>query len=180
MVLGGPVRRRDETMQLQAMEVSLPDISRAATPGRRHAAESAALRTSWSGSARFFARILGAQPLHLSLTSPGRTKVMGVGDALRVQRKPSLYGDLKALLGPSASRLRTLPSGSGAHAEQTAPVDVVDHDPPDAWQHVFRHGASPRDDTTLRADGSTPHVVRWGSRGPGFVRLCASPRTAAP
>jgi DNA polymerase-3 subunit alpha len=39
--------------------------------------------------------------VHLRLTSPGRATVMRLDDGLRVGRSPSLFGDLKALLGPS-------------------------------------------------------------------------------
>ncbi|MNJ02140.1 DNA polymerase III subunit alpha [compost metagenome] len=43
----------------------------------------------------------GVTEVHLKLTSPGRTKVMRLEDTLRVEKSPALYGDLKALLGPS-------------------------------------------------------------------------------
>jgi len=39
--------------------------------------------------------------VHLRLISPGRSTMMRLEDGLRVQRSPALFGDLKALLGPS-------------------------------------------------------------------------------
>ncbi|MEP7764882.1 DNA polymerase III subunit alpha [Sanguibacter sp. 25GB23B1] len=111
VVLRGRVRRRDETMQLQAMEVSLPDISTGSdSPVVVTLAESRCTQDVVERLREILRTHPGSTPLHLSLTSPGRTKVMRVGDALRVQRNPSLYGDLKALLGPSclASSAATL------------------------------------------------------------------------
>ena len=102
VVLRGRVRRRDETMQLQAMEVSLPDISTGSdSPVVVTLAESRCTQDVVERLREILRTHPGSTPLHLSLTSPGRTKIMRVGDALRVQRNPSLYGDLKALLGPS-------------------------------------------------------------------------------
>ncbi|SDC73138.1 DNA polymerase III, alpha subunit [Sanguibacter gelidistatuariae] len=102
VVLRGRVRRRDETMQLQAMEVSLPDISTGTdSPVVVTLAESRCTQHVVERLREILRTHPGSTPVHLSLTSPGRTKVMRVEDALRVQRNPSLYGDLKALLGTS-------------------------------------------------------------------------------
>ena len=50
-------------------------------------------------------RVLGEHPgateVHLKLTQPGRSVLMKVDDRLRVTASPALFGDLKALLGPS-------------------------------------------------------------------------------
>lgn len=93
VVLRGRVRRRDETMQLQAMEVSLPDISTGGdSPVVVTLAESRCTQDVVERLREILRTHPGSTPLHLSLTSPGRTKVMRVGDALRVQRNPSLYG----------------------------------------------------------------------------------------
>ena len=43
----------------------------------------------------------GATEVHLKLTEPGRATLMKVEDRLRVERSPALFGDLKALLGPT-------------------------------------------------------------------------------
>jgi DNA polymerase-3 subunit alpha len=43
----------------------------------------------------------GVTEVHLKLTQTGRATLMRLDDALRVTPSPALYGDLKALLGPS-------------------------------------------------------------------------------
>ena len=43
----------------------------------------------------------GPTEVHLRLTQSGRTTVMRLDDGLRVAPSPALFGDLKALLGPS-------------------------------------------------------------------------------
>jgi len=102
LVVRGRVRRRDDQMQLQAMEVSIPDTSQAAdspvvvslTEGRCTPPVVERLREVLSTHP-------GVTEVHLRLTSPGRAVVMRLDDGLRVERSPSLFGDLKALLGPS-------------------------------------------------------------------------------
>ena len=42
----------------------------------------------------------GVSEVHLKLTQPGRATVMRLEESLRIDRSPSLFGDLKALLGP--------------------------------------------------------------------------------
>lgn len=97
----GRVRRRDETMQLQAVEVSLPDVS---------AVETAPVMISMPVSrctppvVERLREILATHPgvteVHLKLTQPGRSTVMRLEEGLRIERSPALFGDLKALLGP--------------------------------------------------------------------------------
>ncbi|MFD6092236.1 DNA polymerase III subunit alpha [Oerskovia sp. NPDC060338] len=102
VVLRGRVRRRDETMQLQAMEVSLPDISTVAeTPVLVSLPESRCTQPVVERLREILSTHPGVTEVHLKLTSPGRTKVMRLEDTLRVEKSPALYGDLKALLGPS-------------------------------------------------------------------------------
>ncbi|GAA3215749.1 DNA polymerase III subunit alpha [Oerskovia jenensis] len=102
VVLRGRVRRRDETMQLQAMEVSLPDISTVAeTPVLVSLPESRCTQPVVERLREILSTHPGVTEVHLKLTSPGRTKVMRLEDTLRVTKSPALYGDLKALLGPS-------------------------------------------------------------------------------
>ncbi|HEX5332103.1 MAG TPA: DNA polymerase III subunit alpha [Cellulomonas sp.] len=100
VVVRGRVRRRDETMQLQAMEVSLPDIT---------AVADAPITVSMPVSrctppvVERLREVLSTHPgvteVHLRLTSPGRATIMRLDEGLRVERSPSLFGDLKALLG---------------------------------------------------------------------------------
>jgi len=102
VVLRGRVRRRDETMQLQAMEVSLPDISTVAdSPVLVSLPESRCTQPVVEKLREILSTHPGVTEVHLKLTSPGRTKVMRLEDTLRVTKSPALYGDLKALLGPS-------------------------------------------------------------------------------
>ncbi|GAA1401162.1 MULTISPECIES: DNA polymerase III subunit alpha [Oerskovia] len=102
VVLRGRVRRRDETMQLQAMEVSLPDISTVAeTPVLVSLPESRCTQPVVERLREILSTHPGVTEVHLKLTSPGRTKVMRLEDTLRVEKSPALYGDLKALLGPT-------------------------------------------------------------------------------
>ncbi|MGY4646151.1 DNA polymerase III subunit alpha [Cellulomonas sp. URHB0016] len=102
VVIRGRVRRRDETMQLQAMEVSLPDVSQAADSP---VVVSMAVARCTPPVVERLREVLSTHPgvteVHLRLTSPGRATVMRLDEGLRVGRSPSLYGDLKALLGPS-------------------------------------------------------------------------------
>lgn len=102
VVIRGRVRRRDDTMQLQAMEVSLPDVSQAADAP---VVVSMAVSRCTPPVVERLREVLSTHPgvteVHLRLTSPGRATVMRLDHGLRVARSPSLFGDLKALLGPS-------------------------------------------------------------------------------
>ncbi|WP_449385345.1 DNA polymerase III subunit alpha [Cellulomonas soli] len=102
VVIRGRVRRRDDQMQLQAMEVSLPDVSQAADAP---VVVSLAVGRCTPPVVERLREVLSTHPgvteVHLRLTQPGRATVMRLEDGLRVERSPSLYGDLKALLGPS-------------------------------------------------------------------------------
>ncbi|MDM7856205.1 DNA polymerase III subunit alpha [Cellulomonas alba] len=101
VVIRGRVRRRDETMQLQAMEVSLPDVSQAAdAPVMVSLAVSRCTPPVVERLREVLSTHPGVTEVHLRLTQPGRATVMRLGDGLRVERSPSLFGDLKALLGP--------------------------------------------------------------------------------
>ncbi|MFV0254385.1 MAG: DNA polymerase III subunit alpha [Beutenbergiaceae bacterium] len=102
VVVKGKIRRRDDTIALLATEMSMPDI----TDG-----EQAPVKLSIPSN-RCTAPVVeklrdilathpGVSEVHLTLTSPGRSKVLRLDDGLRVQRTPALYGDLKALLGPN-------------------------------------------------------------------------------
>jgi DNA polymerase-3 subunit alpha len=102
VVLRGRVRRRDDTMQLQAMEVSLPDVSAAADGPLTVSMPS--VRCTQPMVERLREVLVthpGTAEVHLKLTEPGRATVMRLEDTLRVERTPALFGDLKALLGPT-------------------------------------------------------------------------------
>ena len=101
VVIRGRVRRRDETMQLQAMEVSLPDVSQAAdAPVTVSLAVSRCTPPVVERLREVLSTHPGVTEVHVRLTQPGRSTVMRLDDGLRVERSPSLFGDLKALLGP--------------------------------------------------------------------------------
>jgi len=101
VVLRGRLRRRDEALALQAMEVSLPDVS---VTDDAPMLVSLAEHRCTTPVVQQLRDILSTHPgiteVHLRLTSPGRATVLRLDDQLRVARTPALYGDLKALLGP--------------------------------------------------------------------------------
>lgn len=102
IVVRGRVRRRDDQMQLQAMEVSLPDVSAVAdAPVVVTLPESRATVPVVDRLREVLTTHPGVSEVHLRLTRPGRATVMRLDPTLRVERSPALYGDLKALLGPS-------------------------------------------------------------------------------
>jgi len=102
VVVRGRVRWRDDQMQLMALEMSLPDVS---------VADDAPVTLSLPVNrctppvVQRLKEVLATHPgvteVHLRLISPGRSTMMRLEDGLRVQRSPALFGDLKALLGPS-------------------------------------------------------------------------------
>lgn len=102
VVVRGRVRRRDETMQLQAMEVSIPDVSTAAdSPVRVTVAESRCTQPMIERLRDVLTTHPGVSQVHLLIRRHDRTVTMQLDPRFRVERSPSLYGDLKALLGPS-------------------------------------------------------------------------------
>ena len=102
VTLRGRVRRRDDQMQLQAMEVSLPDTSAVAdapvlvTVPHTRCVEPVMVRLR-----EVLATHPGSAEVHVSVVEPGKRTVVRAADTLRVEKSPALFGDLKALLGPS-------------------------------------------------------------------------------
>ena len=101
LTIRGRARRRDDTMQLQAVEVSLPDVS--SVDGQPVTITLPVHRCTPPVVERL-REILSTHPgvsdVHLRLTQPGRSTVMRLEESLRIERSPALFGDLKALLGP--------------------------------------------------------------------------------
>ncbi|GEN79225.1 DNA polymerase III subunit alpha [Actinotalea fermentans] len=101
VTIRGRVRRRDDAVQLQAMEVSLPDVSAADS---RPVTITMPVSRCTPPVVERLREILGAHPgvtqVNLKLTQPGRATVMRLEDTLRIERSSALFGDLKALLGP--------------------------------------------------------------------------------
>ncbi len=102
VVLRGRVRRRDDTMQLQAMEVSLPDITVGAeSPLAVKVSHTRCVEPIILRLREVLATHPGSAEVHVQVLEPGKTTVVRAGDGLRVEKSPALFGDLKALLGPS-------------------------------------------------------------------------------
>jgi DNA polymerase-3 subunit alpha len=98
----GRLSRRDDVPSLHAQELTLPDtavssdgpvvivmpVTRCTPPVVGHLKDVLATHP-------------GATEVHLRLTSPQKAMLMRLDDGLRVTPSPALFGDLKALLGPS-------------------------------------------------------------------------------
>jgi DNA polymerase-3 subunit alpha len=99
----GRVDRPDEdSPRLVAMEITAPDLAEApAGPVRLSMAAARCTPPIVERLKGVLAAHPGATEVHLHLTSSGRTTVMRLDDRLRVTPGPALYGDLKALLGPT-------------------------------------------------------------------------------
>jgi len=113
IVVRGRVRRRDDAMQLQAMEVSLPDLSAVAdAPVVVTLSEARCIPPVVERLREVIKTHPGITELHLRVTRPGgRITVLRAGEGLRVERTPALYGDLKALLGPGCIQASATPVG---------------------------------------------------------------------
>jgi len=101
-VVRGRLNRRDETPTIFAQELTLPDIKEGP---RGPVVVTLPLARATEGVAERIKTVLGQHPgvteVHVKLTQPGRSVLMRVDDSLRVTASPALFGDLKALLGPS-------------------------------------------------------------------------------
>ncbi|MEP7160073.1 MAG: DNA polymerase III subunit alpha [Dermatophilaceae bacterium] len=98
----GRVNRRDDSTSLYAQDLTLPDL----TEGPRGpVVVSLPLTRATTGLAERLKEVLtehpGATEVQVKLTQPGRSVLMRLEDSLRVSASPELFGDLKALLGPS-------------------------------------------------------------------------------
>jgi len=91
------------------MEVSLPDLSAVAdAPVVVTLSEARCIPPVIERLREVISTHPGITELHLRVTRPGgRVTVLRAGEALRVERSPSLYGDLKALLGPGCLQSAT-------------------------------------------------------------------------
>jgi DNA polymerase III subunit alpha len=101
LTIRGRVRRREESTELQAVEVSVPDT--AAVDDRPVTIAMPVTRCTPAVVEKLreiLAEHPGVTDVHLRLTESGGSTVMRLEDGLRIERSPALYGDLKALLGP--------------------------------------------------------------------------------
>jgi DNA polymerase-3 subunit alpha len=102
VVVRGRVNRRDDVPTIYAAELTLPDLDE---PGRGPVVVALPVTRCTPPVVERLKDVLATHPgpteVHLRLTQPGRTTVMRLDDGLRVTPTPALFGDLKALLGPS-------------------------------------------------------------------------------
>ena len=102
VVVKGRLDRREESPQLIAAELSLPDLADAPSgPITVTMPTSRCTPPMVDRLKDVLATHPGMTEVHLKLTGSGRTTVMRLADGLRVTPSTALMGDLKALLGPS-------------------------------------------------------------------------------
>ncbi len=101
-VVRGRVSRRDDQVSIYAQDLTLPDVSEGP---RGPVVVQLPLARATNGIAMQLKGVLGEHPgmteVHVKLIQPGRSVLMRLDDSLRVTASPDLFGDLKALLGPS-------------------------------------------------------------------------------
>ena len=101
VVIKGRIRRKDEGIELNALEVSLPTVQ-----GGAEAPVVVSLPVSrcTHETIEKFKQVLSVHPgvaeVHLRLIGPASTKVMRLDNGLRVTPSSALMADLKELLGP--------------------------------------------------------------------------------
>ena len=102
VVVKGRVSRRDDVPSIFAQELTLPDLEEG---DRGPVVLSMPVTRCTPPVVERLKDVLATHPgpteVHLRLTQTGRSTVMRLDDGLRVTPSPALYGDLKALLGPS-------------------------------------------------------------------------------
>ncbi|SDQ53233.1 DNA polymerase III subunit alpha [Quadrisphaera sp. DSM 44207] len=98
----GRLSRRDDVPSLHAQELTLPDTSVSTDGPVVIVLPESRVNTAIADR---LAEVLrdhkGLTEVHLRLVQPQKSLTMRLDDALRVTPSPSLFGDLKALLGPS-------------------------------------------------------------------------------
>jgi DNA polymerase-3 subunit alpha len=103
VVVKGRLRRKDDSIELNALEVTLPAMSATGQPDAPVVVTLPVARCTSDTIGRF-KQVLGSHPgmteVHLRLVGAGTTKVMRLDDGLRVKPSSSLIADLKELLGP--------------------------------------------------------------------------------
>lgn len=101
-VIKGRVRFRDEEVSIHAQDLKLPELR---SDSRGPVTLVMPLSLASQGTVTRLRSVLGDHPgatqVHLRLVQPGRTVTMKLDDEWRVTASPALFGDLKALLGPS-------------------------------------------------------------------------------
>jgi DNA polymerase III subunit alpha len=104
LIVTGRLEVRDEAVKLTANKVAVPDLSEAL--GAPVVVSFAAEQCTAAAIQRLkdvLANHTGVVPVHLQvLTADGGRRLYQLGDALRVERRPGLFGELKAAFGPDA------------------------------------------------------------------------------
>jgi len=104
LVLRGRVERRDDAVKLTADAVTPPDLSEAL--GQPLIIRFAAGQLTPDAIARLegvLAGHPGAAPVAVEVATPdGASQRFRLGDRFRVERRPGLFGELKATFGPDA------------------------------------------------------------------------------
>jgi DNA polymerase-3 subunit alpha len=102
VVVKGRVNRRDDIPTIYAQELTLPDLT-VGTNGP--VVLTMSVNRCTPPTVEKLKDVLTTHPgvteVHLRLTQTGRATLMRLDDGLRVTPSPALFGDLKALLGPS-------------------------------------------------------------------------------
>jgi DNA polymerase-3 subunit alpha len=98
----GRISARDDSISIFAQELTIPDIKEGP---RGPVVLTLPLGRATPAVAESLKRVLGEHPgateVQVKLTQPGRSVLMSLDDSLRVTATSALFGDLKALLGPS-------------------------------------------------------------------------------
>ncbi|MGH3475009.1 MAG: OB-fold nucleic acid binding domain-containing protein, partial [Aeromicrobium sp.] len=102
VVIKGRVRRTDDGLDINALEVTMPAMSTGAADAPVVVSLPVARCTSdvVSGFKHVLAAHPGVTEVHLRLVGNDGTKVMRLDDSLRVKPSSALIADLKELLGP--------------------------------------------------------------------------------
>ncbi|MEX1161993.1 MAG: DNA polymerase III subunit alpha [Nitriliruptor sp.] len=104
LIITGKVEKRDEAVKVLANRVSAPDLSEAL--GSPIVVTFAAEQCTADAIRRLkgvLAEHTGVVPVHLRLRDPdGSVRLFKLGDDLRVERRPGLFGQIKENFGPDA------------------------------------------------------------------------------
>ena len=102
----GRVAMKDESLEVQASEVTFPDIqvSQVEDPVVIQVSAGRCTPPMVDQLKQILGTHPGAREVQLRLTAPGKSSVFRLGDGLRVSLSQPLMADLKALLGPTCLR----------------------------------------------------------------------------
>ena len=102
-VIRGRFKRSEDTTEILAQDLTLPEIKEGP---RGPVLLTLPLTRATDGLAHKLRTVLSEHPgsteVHVKLTQPGRQVLLRLDPTLRVTASPEFFGDIKALLGPSA------------------------------------------------------------------------------